>query len=87
MYGPLRFIKIIAHGLWALEKMRNLLFLELIIFVDKIILEKSRIIVKPRKILRKPRKFGEIFQRHYETWGTQIKYLELMIRYFRASKN
>jgi hypothetical protein len=45
MYGPLRFIKIIAHGLWAFEKIRNLLFSELIIFVDKIIIEKSRIII------------------------------------------
>jgi hypothetical protein len=45
MYGPLRFIKIIAHGLWALGKMRDLLFSELIIFMDKIILEKSRIII------------------------------------------
>jgi hypothetical protein len=45
MYGPLRFIKIITHGLWAFEKMRDLLFLELIIFMDKIILEKSRIII------------------------------------------
>ena len=43
MHGPLRFIRIIAHGLWALEKMRDLLFLELINFVDKIILENTRI--------------------------------------------
>ena len=45
MYGPLGFIKIIAHGLWVLEKMRDLLFSELINFVDKIIPEKSRIII------------------------------------------
>ena len=43
MHGPLWFIKIIAHGLWELGKMRDLLFSELINFVDKIILEKSRI--------------------------------------------
>ena len=45
MHGPLGFMKIIAHGLWALEKMWDLLFSELINFVDKIILEKSRIII------------------------------------------
>ena len=45
MHGPLGFIRIIAHGFWALEKMRDLLFLELINFVDKIILEKCRIII------------------------------------------
>jgi hypothetical protein len=38
MFGPLRFIRIIAHVLWALEKKRDLLFSELIIFMDKIIL-------------------------------------------------
>ena len=43
MHGPLGFIRIIAHGLWSLEKMRDLLFSELINFVDKIILEKYRI--------------------------------------------
>ena len=43
MHGPLGFIRIIAHGLWALGKIRDLLFSELINFVDKIILEKSRI--------------------------------------------
>ena len=44
MHGPLGFIRIIAYGLWALmEKHDILLFLELINFVDKIILEKSRI--------------------------------------------
>ena len=43
MHGPLRFIRIIAHGLWALGKIRDLLFSELINFMDKIILEKSRI--------------------------------------------
>ena len=42
MQGPLGFIRIIAHGLRALGKMRDL-FSELINFVDKIILEKSRI--------------------------------------------
>ena len=45
MHGPLRFIRIIAHGLWALGKIRDLLFSELINFMDKIISEKSRIIV------------------------------------------
>jgi hypothetical protein len=40
MYGPLRFIKIITHGLRALEKNEKF-----IIFMDKIILEKSRIII------------------------------------------
>ena len=45
MHGPLGFIRIIAHELWALGKMRDLLFLELINFVDKIVLEKSRIII------------------------------------------
>ena len=43
MHGPLGFIRIIAHGLWASGKMRNLLFSELINFMDKIILEKSGI--------------------------------------------
>ena len=38
-------IMIIAHGLWALGKMRDLLFLGLINFMDKIILEKFRIII------------------------------------------
>ena len=77
MHGPLRFTRIIAHGLWALGKIRDLLFSELINFMDKIILEKSRII-KPRKILRKLWKFKENSQRHYGTWWTQIKYLELI---------
>ena len=45
MHGPLVFIRIIAHGLWALGKMRDLLFSELINFMDKIILEMSRIII------------------------------------------
>ena len=45
MHGPLGFVRIIAHGLWVLGKMRDLLFSELINFVDKIILEKSRIII------------------------------------------
>ena len=45
MHGPLGFIRIIAHGLWALGKMRDLLFLELMNFVDKIFVEKSRIII------------------------------------------
>ena len=45
MHGPLGFIRIIDHGLWTLEKMSDLLFLELINFVDKIIPEKSRIII------------------------------------------
>ena len=45
MHEPLGFIMIIAHGLWALEKIRDLLFLELINFMDKIILEKFRIII------------------------------------------
>ena len=43
MHEPLGFIRIIAHGLWALGKMRDILFLELINFVNKIITEKSRI--------------------------------------------
>ena len=45
MHGPLGFIRIIAHGLWALEKIRDLLFLEFINFVDKILPEKPRIII------------------------------------------
>jgi hypothetical protein len=45
MYGPLRFIRIIAYGLWAFGKMRDLLFSELINFMDKIIPEKSKIII------------------------------------------
>ena len=45
MHGLLGFIRIIAHELSALEKMRDLLFSELINFVDKIIQEKSRIII------------------------------------------
>ena len=45
MHGPLGFIRIIAHGLWALGKIRDFLFLELINFMDKIISEKSRIII------------------------------------------
>ena len=45
MHGTLKFIRIIAHGLWALGKMRDLLFSELINFVDKIISEISRIII------------------------------------------
>ena len=45
MHGTLGFIRIIAHGLWALEKkMRELLFLELMNFVDKIIPEKSNLL-------------------------------------------
>ena len=44
MHGPLRFIRIIAHGLWGLVEKRDiLLFLELINFGIKIIPEKSRI--------------------------------------------
>ena len=45
MYGALGFICIITHGLLALGKIRDLLFLELINFVDKIIVEKYRIII------------------------------------------
>jgi hypothetical protein len=45
MYESLRFIRIIAHALWALGKIRDLLFSELIIFMDKLILEKFRIII------------------------------------------
>ena len=45
MHRPLGFIMIIAYGLWALGKIRDLLFSELINFVDKIISEKSRIII------------------------------------------
>ena len=77
-------------GLWDLFELLHMgfeswleneiyyLFLELINFTNKIILEKSRIDFKPGKILQDLRKFGENFERHFETWWTQIKYLELI---------
>ena len=65
MHGPLGFIRIIAYGFWALGKMRDLLFSELINFMDKIIPKKSRIDIwatkNTLKALKIQWKFSETF--------------------------
>ena len=57
------------------------LFSKLINFMNKIILKNLELIFKSRKILRDLQKFGKISKRHFGTWWTQIKYLELIKRF------